>query len=1008
MSELPLSYLSAYPTVLQRMLQDTRGYLLLSRTSSSTYWFSPACPSAIRNHSTLSAVMHALHIAVQTQVERVSTSNHAYPTSLVTWINLTDMFDLQADLRAQVEPVGNEYWLLWLNHRLPDLTVLRDQLNQDELTDTWLNLAQLGTWRWHLPTDRVYWDESACILLGYTTGTMATLTARSMADMVHASDQGAYHAALSRHLTEFEQDYYGEFRIRHARGHFIWVANRGKVLRWLPDGSPEWMVGAFQDITLRKLAEAQNRSSSTRLDLAMQAAGLTVIEYWLDDDKVRFDALISSLIGPQQSTLPLEMNWNEWMEHLEPTSRHVLEQAMDRARKNPGKSIQCKFGIQVAGSVRQLEWSGALYAMGLHRQRCIVGVVRDLTDQVQQDAEFEWLHAMLKETNHLARVGGWELDLRQPKLRWTSLTKEIHEVPPDYEPNLDTAIRFYMPGHSQDTIRQAIDDAIQWAKPFDLELQILTVRGTPLWVRAQGKPIVEDGEVIKVLGAFQDIDVQRKAQDIFLEQNRKLHHVTTALERSAVVSVTDAQGNIVRVNDSFCAISGYSREELIGKRHSVVQSQYHDRAFWESFWAELTAGNSWQGEICNRSKEGLIYWMYVIVHPMLDSSGRIIQYLSIQFPITDRKEAEAKLRDSEHASRTLADQYQSILSAELIYVLKLDQAGYCTFRNSTYLSAWGTYALEVGDSFLDMLSDTDRTQVVDIIQRCFDEKNFHSHLILPVVSEDVNLKFVKWEFRFMAGYMGQGQVLVVGVDVSEMMAHINQSESLLRTTSDQNYRLKSFTYITSHNIRSHAANISSIVHLLAKEREELARENLLEMLIVATHQLNQTIVDVNHILTINEVDPHEFSTCALKPIASEVIVYLQGLIDSEGARVRVDIPDDATVFAVESYLRSIVFHLVTNAIKYRDPNRQLEIEVRVELTNGAWVLSVGDNGLGIDLKRYGKKLFSMYKTFHGNEDARGFGLFLVRSQVEAMGARIEVESENGKGSIFQVYFGKAD
>lgn len=1008
MSDLPLRYLSAYPAVLQRMLQDNRGYVLLSRSSSSTFWFSATCPSAIRNHPAQAAVMQAIYLAVQSQVERVTSSASAQTTRDFTWIDLADIFDLQSSVLAQVEAVGDEYWILWFSFHSPDLSLLPHEPDQEEQHHTILQLTQLGTWRWHVPSDHMHWDESASQLLGYPASTFTQLTTRSFVDMLHPTDKVAHESALARHFADFAQDYYAEFRLRHARGHYIWVANQGKVLRWLEDGSPEWMIGVFQDITLRKLAEAQNRSSSTRLELAMQAAGLNVIEYWIDDDKVRFDSSMSAWLGTQHRAVPLEMSWEEWLEYVQPSDRTIVEQAMVQAKRHPGRSIQCRFGIQTTDSIRHVEWSGASYAMGLHRQRCVVGVVRDLSNQIHQDAEMRWMHNMLKETNRVARVGGWELDLRQQKLRWTPFTKEIHEVAPDFEPDLDTALRFYVPGESQDAIRKAVDDAIALAKPFDLELQILTSRGNPLWVRAQGKPVVEDGQVVKIFGAFQDIDVQRKAQRIFLEQNRKLHHITTALEQSAVVSVTDADGIIIRVNDSFCEVSGYSREELVGQRHSILQSHVHDAAFWDGFWRELKAGRSWQGEILNQNKEGFTYWMYVIVHPMLDPLGNVVQYLSIQFPISDRKEAESKLRASEQASRALAAQYQSILSAELIYVLKLDQHGICTYRNSSYLNAWGKQALNLGDSFFSLLHEEHHVHVKQIIERCFSDDDFHTHLILPARADDPALKFVKWEFRFMEGELGQRRVLLVGVDVSEMMEHINQSESLLRTTSDQNYRLKSFTYITSHNIRSHAANISSIVQLLAKERDEDTRETLLEMLIVATHQLNQTIEDVNHILTIHDVEHQEFSNCSVRPLASEVILYLQGLLDSEGARVRVSIPEEASVFVVESYLRSVLFHLLTNAIKYRHPDRQLEIDIRAVLDNGVWVLSVGDNGLGIDLKRYGEKMFSMYKTFHGNEDARGFGLFLVRSQVEAMGGRIEVASDPGKGSTFRIYFGKVD
>ena len=1008
MSDLPLTYLADFPATLHRMLQDSKGYILLSSTSSSSFWFSPVCPPAVRQYPALASAMHALHQAVQHQTERITTSGGDTQDPIGAWVRLTDIFDLQGSLVAQVEVIGESYWVLWLSYLSPDLSQLPDLPDQQEQYKEILQVAQLGSWTWHIPTGQMQWDESANQLLSYPGQTIRQLTDRLFLEMMHPVDQEAHEAALARHQADYTQSYYAEFRLRHARGHYIWVANHGKVLRWQADGSPEWMIGAFQDITLRKLAEAQNRSSSTRLDLAMQAAGLSVVEYWVDENKMRFDASLSVCLGMGSKLLPLEMSWDEWIEHVQPSDRSTFERAVQQAKRQPGKSIRCQFTMSAEGTIHYFEWRGTAYTMGLHRQRCIVGVIRDLSDQIRQEKEMEWAHTMLQETNRMARVGGWELDLVEQKLRWTDITADIHEVPEGFKPSLDSALRFYAPGNSQAAIRQAIDEAIHLARPFDLELQILTFRGNPLWVRAQGKPIVQQGSVVKVIGAFQDIDVQHKAQEIFLEQNRKLHYITTALEQSAVVSVTDSHGVIQRVNDSFCAISGFSREELLGQQHAILQSGIQEVGFWDAFWATLRAGKTWQGELCNENKAGLLYWMYVIVHPMFDRQGRIAQYLSIQFPISDRKEAEAKLKASEEAAQALATQYQHILSAKLIYVLKLDEAGTCSYRNSSYLNTWGDHALQLGASFFDQVDGEKANAVRTIIQRCFSEKDFHDHLILPVQTANSPIKFVKWEFRSMEGELGQRQLLVVGVDVSEMMGHISKSELLLRTTTDQNYRLKSFTYITSHNIRSHAANISSIVQLLSKEQDEAARETFLEMLIVATHQLNQTIEDVNHILTINEVSKQEFSPCALSVISSEVVQYLRGLIDSEGARVSLSIPSDATVFAVETYVRSIVFHLITNAIKYRDPARRLEINIAATQKEEKWVLTVQDNGLGVDLKRFGKKMFSMYKTFHGNEDARGFGLFLIRNQVEAMGGKIEVTSDLGKGSIFHVYFGKID
>ena len=110
------------------------------------------------------------------------------------------------------------------------------------------------------------------------------------------------------------------------------------------------------------------------------------------------------------------------------------------------------------------------------------------------------------------------------------------------------------------------------------------------------------------------------------------------------------------------------------------------------------------------------------------------------------------------------------------------------------------------------------------------------------------------------------------------------------------------------------------------------------------------------------------------------------------------------VLSVPAYLESIILNLMTNAVKYRSLDREPKIAISAKKQDGYLVLSISDNGLGIDLERYGDKLFGMYKTFHDNKDARGLGLYIIKNQIEAMDGNITVTSEVGKGSTFKVSF----
>ena len=115
------------------------------------------------------------------------------------------------------------------------------------------------------------------------------------------------------------------------------------------------------------------------------------------------------------------------------------------------------------------------------------------------------------------------------------------------------------------------------------------------------------------------------------------------------------------------------------------------------------------------------------------------------------------------------------------------------------------------------------------------------------------------------------------------------------------------------------------------------------------------------------------------------------------------IPKELTVTAIPAYLDSILLNLFTNAIKYKSPERKAILDIGYEINENYTIITFRDNGLGLNLKKNGHKIFGMYKTFHGNEDAKGIGLFITKNQLEAMDGKIEVESKVGSGSIFKVY-----
>lgn len=145
-----------------------------------------------------------------------------------------------------------------------------------------------------------------------------------------------------------------------------------------------------------------------------------------------------------------------------------------------------------------------------------------------------------------------------------------------------------------------------------------------------------------------DLSAAKQSAELALRDNTTL---LDTLHRFNLMSVSNAEGHIVEVNESFCLVSGYAREELIGRSHSVLSSGQHDRVFWSEMWRTISKGEPWEGDVCNRTKDGVLYWVKTTVVPLKDAHGRIEKYLSIRTDITDAKRNQQELAD-------MAERYQ--------------------------------------------------------------------------------------------------------------------------------------------------------------------------------------------------------------------------------------------------------------------------------------------------------------------------------------------------------------
>lgn len=246
---------------------------------------------------------------------------------------------------------------------------------------------------------------------------------------------------------------------------------------------------------------------------------------------------------------------------------------------------------------------------------------------------------------------------------------------------------------------------------------------------------------------------------------------------------------------------------------------------------------------------------------------------------------------------------------------------------------------------------------------------------------------------------------IVGIhsDISIQKQREEELKNSIELLGHQNQKLLNFAYIVSHNLRSHSSNLEMLINLLDFTEDKDEKLELLDHFRSVSNQLNETITNLNEIVSIQNNINREKEHIKLKKAIDQTIEKLQDEIFRYNINVEVEVPEYLEVIFNPTYMDNILISFLSNSIRYRSLERKTNISFKSYFKNDQIILEITDNGKGVNLKKNGNKIFGMYKTFHTNSSAKGMGLFIAKNQIEAMGGKIEVESEVNMGTTFRVY-----
>lgn len=491
----------------------------------------------------------------------------------------------------------------------------------------------------------------------------------------------------------------------------------------------------------------------------------------------------------------------------------------------------------------------------------------------------------------------------------------------------------------------------------------------------------------------------------------KLESYKTALDAHAIVAVTDLQGRIVEVNDKFCAVSQYRREELIGQTHRIVKSGFHPPEFFREMWRTIASGEIWRGEVCNRAKDGTLYWVSSTITPIRDVQGNIDRYIAVRTEITRRKLAEETLAELTRKTSLLNGLLDSL--PDLVFFKNQD---------GVYLGCNPPFAAFVGRQKEDIVGKNDFDLFPEELALLFRERDL-GMLMDPEVTEitEGRVRFAdgrKQWLQTLQAPLYEGERLIgllgVGRDITrikeaeqELKRHIEEIREARDAAERANAAKSEFLANITHELRTPMHAILSFARLGLDRLERGAPEKL-RGYFEHIHGSGQRLLSlINDLLDLSKLEAGRmelsFAPCDTGALIRDIATELAPLLDNKQLAFNVDAPAgvDPVIQADATRLGQVIRNLLSNAIKFTPEGRCITVLLADDvLPHGrrrsdhdhrpALRLTVADQGIGIppeELETVFDKFVQSSKTRTG-AGGTGLGLAICREIVTHHGGRI--------------------
>lgn len=882
------------------------------------------------------------------------------------------------------------------NDKTKDIKILctyidiTEQKRKEEFLERCNTAAMIGYWELDLQTQKLYWSK--------TTKSIHEVDDDCEPDLTTAIDYYKDGESREKIIEAIDnaikngENYDLTLQIITANNNLKWVRSIGKV-EFL-DGKCVRLFGTFQDINTETLAKEEIIKEKQKLQSVIEGTNVGTWEWNVQTGETVYNERWAEIIGYTLEELA-PISHETWENLVHPEDLKISNQKILDCFEKKIEFFRCECRMKhkdghwvwIHDKGKVVTWTSDGQPLMMYGTHSDISEQKQIVERNKVFIEHTPTAIAMFDNNlkYLAVSEKWRADYR---LEGINLIGKTHyEIFPEIGDDWKNIHQECLHGKS---IKRNEDKFVR-------------IDGTVQWLKWEIKPWYNDNNTIGGLLMYtDDITEQKKIEQSLLEKHTLLETILESIDVGIVAC--DQNGALTLFNSTTKRWHGLPLDDVHPSEFSKYYGLY-DLDGNPLLTEDIPLIRTLRGhkvenqEILISSTNGTSHIVSTFGAQLRGPNNELFGAVVAMHDVTERKKALEKLLISEES-------FRGNFENAAIGMALLEPDGRWMKVNQTLCNIVGYTEEELFSlTFQDITHPEDLEADLHLLNELVNGERQYYHMQKRYFHKKGNVVHAILAASLARDQVGKPLYFISQIiDITQQKKAEAEIQALLDVTKDQNERLKNFAHIVSHNLRSHSGNISMMMDILLEEYPALLDNEYITLLKAASTNLKETIVHLNEVVLMNTTIIDNLKSVNLYNAIENAIQNVSAFAKDSNVNIKNTIGKDERVLAVPAYLDSIILNFLTNSIKYSTEERDSYVKLSTFIDKGHVVLTIEDNGLGIDLKRHGAKLFGMYKTFHAHKDARGIGLFITKNQIEAMGGKIDVISEVNKGTTFSIYF----